>query len=97
MTHNPVFRDERTVAIENASYRSAYLLLSFGLLFSIAYRSFVSHEQSWDLLALIVVGGLIASGYQLSQRILSRRWTVVAAASAVLAAITAIVVVLIRG
>lgn len=96
MTDTPVFRDERTVAIENASYRWAYLLLSFGLLLSTAYRSFVSHEQSWDLVALVVAGGVIASGYQLSQRILSRRWTLVAAATAVLAAIIAIVVTLIR-
>ena len=35
-----VQRDERTVAVENASYRWAYLFLSFGLLALVAYILF---------------------------------------------------------
>ena len=32
MTTQPIMRDKRTVATENASYRWAYVVLSFGLL-----------------------------------------------------------------
>ena len=58
MTGTVVHRDERTTAVENASYRWAYLVLSFGLLLIVAFRSFVYGESAWDLLALVVLGGL---------------------------------------
>jgi hypothetical protein len=69
-----VQRDERTVAVENASYRWAYLFLSFGLLALAAYRGFVYHESAWDLLALVVLGGVLSSAYQGFHRVLSRQW-----------------------
>lgn len=87
-----VDRDERTVAVENASYRWAYLFISFGLLTLIAYRSFVHHESNWDLMAIVVVGGLLSAAFQWFNKILSARWaatclvTIVAAGA--LAAIT---------
>ena len=68
MTTQPIMRDERTVATENASYRWAYLVLSFGLLVSTAYRSFVRHESSWDLIALVILGGAVAIFYQGSRQ-----------------------------
>ncbi len=46
-----VERDERTVAVENASYRWAYLLLTYALLVDAMCRSLVRHEASWDLMA----------------------------------------------
>src|SRR5881275_1494500 len=67
-------RDERTVAIENASYRWAYLLLSFGLLALVAYRSFEFRESSCDLLGLVVAGGLLSTAYQGFHGVLSRQW-----------------------
>ena len=90
MRADGVMRDERTVAAENASYRWAYLVLSFGLLASTAYRGFVRHEASWDLLALVILGGIVAAGYQGRQQVLSRRWALVSVATAVIAAIVAI-------
>ena len=66
-------RDERTNSIENASYRWGYLLVTFGLLASTAYRSFVKHESSWDLLALVVLSGLVTTLFQGRQRALTRR------------------------
>ena len=54
-------RDERTVAVENTSYRWAYLFLSFGILVLVAYRSFVHHETAWDMLGLVVVGGVLST------------------------------------
>jgi len=84
-TLSPTQRDERTVAVENASYRWAYLFLSFGLLILVAYRSFVNHENPWDLLLLTVLGGFVGTAYQGWHRVLSRHW-VIAALSAVTAA-----------
>ena len=51
-----VERDERTVAVENASYKWAYILLIFALLIDVVYRGMVRQEAAWDLLALVIVG-----------------------------------------
>jgi hypothetical protein len=89
-------RDERTVATENASYRWAYLVLSFGLLLSTAYRAFVRHEPAWDLIALVILGGAVTTFYQGRSRVLSQRWVVVSAAAALLALVIAVALVLVR-
>jgi hypothetical protein len=87
-----VDRDERTLVVENESFRRAYHVMSFGLLAIVAYRSFASGEASWDLLALVVLGGVVAAAYQWSHRVLTRRWLVNGlAALAAAAAIAAIV------
>jgi tryptophan-rich sensory protein len=93
MSTSAVHRDERTVAVENAGFRWAYLFLSFGLLAVVAYRSFARHESPWDLLALVILGGGVGTAYQGFHRVLSRPWAVasllavgVAAALAVLLA-----------
>ncbi len=96
MTTQPIMRDERTVATENASYRWAYLVLSFGLLVSTAYRAFAQHESAWDLIALVILGGAVATFYQGSRRVLSRHWAVASAAAALLALVFAVVLVLVR-
>lgn len=96
MTFTPIARDERTVATENASYRWAYLIMSFGLLVSTAYRGFALHESSWDLLALVILGGAVATLYQGSRRVLTQRWAVASAAAVVLALILAVILVVFR-
>jgi hypothetical protein len=80
-----VQRDERTIAVENASYRSAYLFLSYGILALVAYRSFVLHESGWDLLALVILGGVVTTAYQGIHGVLNRQW----AATCLLTAISA--------
>ena len=95
MTTQPIMRDERTVVTENASYRWAYLILSFGLLVSTTYRAFVRHESAWDLIALVILGGAVATFYQARRRVLSRRWAVASAAAALVALVIAVVLVLI--
>lgn len=84
-----VLRDERTIAVEHAGFRLAYLLLSYGLLAAVAYRGFVRHEQAWDLLALVVAGGVVSAGYQAANRTLNRRWAMITAATFVVAAVIA--------
>ena len=94
MNANAAVRDERTIATENASYRWAHLLLSYGLLGSILYRSFVIHESTWDLMALVIASGAVASLYQGQQRVLSRRWAMMTAASMAIAVVVAIAMLL---
>jgi hypothetical protein len=65
-------RDEREAAVEQRGDRLAYIVLSYGLLLIVAYRSFVERQASWDLLALVVVGGIVSVGYQAWRRALSR-------------------------
>lgn len=84
-------RDERTVAVENASFRYGYLVLSYGLLLAVTYRSFGQGEQSWDLLGLVVLGGAIATAYQGRQRVLVSRWYALAAAGLGIALVLALV------
>jgi hypothetical protein len=88
-----VARDERTVAVENASYRWAYLLLTYALLVDVMYRSLVRHEAAWDLMALVIVGGIVCSVYQARQKILAHGWVMkvvlVACMAGVIAAIVA--------
>lgn len=84
-------RDERTTAVENASYRWAYLLLSFGLLISVAYRGFVRHESAWDLLALVLLGGVVTTLYQGRHQVLSGRWILLMALTLLLAGVLALV------
>lgn len=96
MTAQSVDRDERTTAIENVGYRWAYLVLSFGLLADVAFRSFAHGESSWDLFALIILGGAVHAGYQAWHRVLYRRWVLMSVVTMVAAAIVAVATVLLR-
>lgn len=85
-------RDEREVTVDQAADRLAYLVLSFGLLAIVAYRSFVDREASWDLLALVLLGGLVGTAYRAWRRAASRRWAVVLASTAAIALVVAAIV-----
>lgn len=89
-------RDERTVAIENGSYRWAYLFLSFGLLALVAYRSFARNESPWDLMALVILGGLLSAAYQWFNRVLSAQWAATCLLTVVLAGVMAAVIAWLR-
>jgi hypothetical protein len=88
-----VQRDERTLAVENASYRWAYLFLSFGLLALVGYRSFVHHESPWDLLLLVVLGGGVGTAYQSFHRVFSKHWARASLLAVVVAAVLAAIMV----
>ncbi len=92
MTTRTVDRDERTVAVENASYRLGYRFTSFAVLLSVAYRSFVLKQSSWDLFAIVILGGVVTTVYQRNQRILTLRWARLTVFSMALAAAVAVVV-----
>jgi hypothetical protein len=78
--------DQRPSTIENASYRWAYGVLAFGVLASVAYRGFALQQQSWDLLALVVLSGAVSAIYDYRQAALSSR-TITAAALAIIIAV----------
>jgi tryptophan-rich sensory protein len=97
MTAIPMIqRDERTIAVENASYRWTYLFLSYGLLVLVAYRSFVQHESAWDLLALVVVGGILNTAYQGFHVVLSKQWAATCLLTVVAAGVLAALVTWLR-
>ena len=87
-------RDEREINVDQAADRLSYLVLSFGLLAIVAYRSFVDREASWDLLGLVVVGGLVGTAYRARKRAVSRRWALVATGTVAVALIVATIAVL---
>ena len=87
MTVDEVVRDERTLSVENASYRWGYLFLAYGVLLIAAYRGLVQRVASWELLALVIVSGLVTTLYQGRYRVLSGRWAAVALGAVILAAL----------
>jgi hypothetical protein len=91
-----VERDERTTAVENAGYRWAYLFVSFGILAIVAVRAFANRETSWDLLALVVLGGVVHAVFRAFHRALYKRFALRVAVSLVAAALLAAVLVLVR-
>ena len=87
-----VDRDERTLAVENASFRWGYHVISFGLLLLVAYRSVAHDESPWDLLGLVVLGGVVAAGYQWSHKVLTTRRLLKGLAAMLVAALVAAMV-----
>lgn len=96
MKARPVERDERTVAVENESYRWAYLILSYGLLVVVAVRAYAFDQASWELLALVVVAGGVTSMYQGIRGILTTRWGLISGVTIVAAALLAALIVVMR-
>ncbi len=92
-THQSVERDERTVAVENASYKWAYAFITFALLIDVACRATIRHEAAWDLMVLVIVGGAVCTMYQARQKTLVHGWlkaaVLVACVGAVIASVIA--------
>jgi hypothetical protein len=86
-------RDEREAGVDLGADRLSYLVLSYGLLIAVAYRAFVWQQSSWDLLALVVLGGVAGVGYRAWHRALSGRWATVVGLSISAAAVVAIAIV----
>ena len=89
-------RDERTLAIENAGHRLAYMVLIVGTLLAVAYRTYVSGQPSHDLLVLAVASGLINFGYRAARRTFTPRVQRASAIAATIGVMAALVVVFTR-
>jgi hypothetical protein len=94
MTARPVDRDERTIAVQNATFKWGYLLVTYGLLASIAWRAFGKGEQSWDLLALVIGSGLLMTALQARERTIGWRATALTIAAVVIGAAVPVVMLL---
>ncbi len=70
--HQSVERDERTVAVENASYKWACIFVCFALLIDVICRAVVRNEAAWDLMALVIAGGIFCTIYQARQKTLGK-------------------------
>lgn len=92
MNHLRLMRDERELTVDHAADRLSYLVLSFGLLVVVAWRSLALGEASWDLLALVLLGGFAGTAYRLRERAVSRRWWTLAVLTGALALGLAVVV-----
>jgi hypothetical protein len=87
-------RDEREARIDLAADRVAYLVVSYGLLLSVAYRSFVNGDAAWDLIGLVVLGGIVGVAYRARHGVLAGRWTLVLAVTIAIAFVVAVLLVL---
>lgn len=96
MTNAPVERDERTTAVENAGYRWAYLFLSFGLLLIVAVRGSMYGEASWDLMALVVLGGGVHFAFRTFHGALYKSLALRVAVAIIAAVLLAVLLVLVR-
>jgi 1,4-dihydroxy-2-naphthoate octaprenyltransferase len=90
-------RDERELAVDRAGDRLAYLVLSYGLLLIVAYRAFVDGQPSWELLALVVAGGVVGAAYRIRQRTATREALLVVGITILAAAVVALLVVVAGG
>jgi hypothetical protein len=84
-------RDERELRVDLEADRLAAIVLSFGILAVVAWRAFVDQEASWELLGLLILSGLVGTGYRFGKRASSARLMSVMALAAAVAVVVAIV------
>lgn len=75
--------------VDAASYRWGYLVLAYGILGIVAYRAFVHDQTSWDLLALVVGGGVITTAYRATRGETTGWWRATSGFAAIVALILA--------
>jgi hypothetical protein len=83
-----VEKDERTVFVENAGNSFGYKFISYALLLDVIYRSIRFNEAAWDLLAIVVVSGVLITIYQYKQKTLVKNWVKI---TLIASAITAVI------
>lgn len=76
---NPFPRDEREAAIDRAGDRLAYLVICYGVLIVVAWRSFVDGAATFELLVLVVLSGAVGAAYRARHRVFTRDSAIVLA------------------
>ena len=79
-------RDERQAQVDLVADRLAYLVVSYGLLAAVA----------WDLMGLVLLGGLVGMVYRISKGAVSGRWVLMLVATIGVAMVVGGVLVLTR-
>jgi hypothetical protein len=87
-------KDERAVSIEHASYALAIKVVGFALLIDVIYRSIVLKQAAWDLLGIVILGGLVATLYQTHFKTTTRSWVKASLLTVLAAILVAVVIVL---
>ncbi len=70
MTQEPIVRDERYYAVENASYRIGYVIMLFGTMILFTVRAALFQQSNWDFFGLAIISSLVATVYQIRKKIL---------------------------
>jgi Co/Zn/Cd efflux system component len=84
------YSDERSEAIAGKSNAFGFRVMSFLVLADVMYRGFVLKEAAWDLMAIVVSSGLMATIYQVRYRTVNKRTAYLAMFAAVLGVIVAL-------
>jgi len=99
-TEQGVVRDERTLAVENASFRWGFNFILFALLADVVYRGLLRNEAAWDLMGLVIVSSGLSTIYQARQRVWGRGWlwkmTLIALFGAVVSALIAVILTVMK-
>ena len=88
-----VVRDERMFVGEHASYRLAYGFIIFALLLDVIYRSLVRQESPWDLLAIVIVGGVGSILYEWKKTLTGRSFKLLAVLMVLTGVVAALVAI----
>jgi hypothetical protein len=82
-------RDEREASVDRAADRLIALVLSYGILAIVAYRSLILREAAWDLLGLLVLSGVIGLAYRWQNRVVTSGLVLALIAAAVIGGVVA--------
>ena len=88
-------RDERTVAVENASYKWAWHFLVWPLIIDTMYRQKALNQEVGDLVALVCVSSAIAIVYQYRHKAVVSYWPWKWRKTAIVFAVSFVVAVLV--
>lgn len=91
MTNKMIEKDERTTFIENFSYTIGYKFIAYALLLDVIYRSIKFNEAPWDLLAIVIISGIVTTIYQYKQKILVKNWLKTICVMSIITAIVAFI------
>jgi hypothetical protein len=82
-------RDERERELDLRADRAAYTVVTFGLLILVMFRAVSRNEAAWDLLGLVLLGGVVNLGYVAWKRAVSPQLLVLSISIAILSAVVA--------
>lgn len=70
MKQEPILRDERYYAVENASYRVGFGIMVFGTLLLVAVHTALDQQGNWDFIGLVILSSLASTVYQIRKNVL---------------------------
>lgn len=74
MKNETILKDERYIAVENASYKIGYSIALFGILILTFIRGVFFQQSAWDLLGLAIFSSLASMAYQVRHGTVPKSW-----------------------